>query len=290
MSVELPQITQALVDSVFQALVSMEVELDENPLEYGPRRLNKKTADTRRLLSECENLFLRISGWLQKCRSGQRAAESELELEKKHLFANDPEVRAGRNVSTQDAIASMKLRPLVEELAKIRSITEDLEAMLVVVKSKRNDLKDVQRRLGDQIRLCAEEIGLGNKWGTKIYGKTPDLEAAPNKDHQTLTELRAMFLGVDAVSPEAVGEAVLAAESTPALPDPLQEVEEPDEEAAPTLAEAALEKPATGASALLGTGTDADADGFLDSLSVEGAAKRAAKNIDDILKEFDIDV
>lgn len=307
MSTELPQITQTLVDEVFRALVKMEVDLDENPLEYGPRRLNKKTAETRKLLAECEHLFLRISGWMQKCRAAHRAAECELDLEKKHLFANDPEVRAGRNVSTQDALASMKLRSQVEELSKIKTISEDLEAMLAVVKSKRIDLRDVQRRLGDQMRMCQEEIGLGGKWGSRVFGKTPDLEAAPNPDHKSLKELREMFSGVDSVKAEELGEALLSSELTavqPEIPlidtDLLAEGPDSDSEEAPEAsapeAEPALppsvSSSSSGAAALLGEGsTDAESDSFLATLAVDTAkAKKSESDIDELLKDFDLDL
>lgn len=307
MSTELPQITQTLVDSVFQALVKMEVDLDENPLDYGPRRLNMKTAETRKKLAECEHLFLRISGWMQKCRSAHRAAETELELEKKHLFANDPEVRAGRNVSTQDALASMKLRSQVEELSKIKTISEDLEAMLAVIKSKRNDLKDVQRRLGDQIRLCQEEIGLGGKWGSRVFGKTPDLDAAPNPDHKSLKDLREMFAGVDSVKPEDVGQALIASElegdqpeaplvDTELLsedsPEPLEEAVEAPEVVAEPAAPSSSPAVSVGVSTLLGEGsTDAESDGFLATLEANASKpKKSESDIDDLLRDFDLDL
>ena len=43
-----------------------------------------------------------------------------------------------------------------------------MDASLTVVKAKRTDLKDVQRALRDQMKLCQEEIGLGNQWGSKL--------------------------------------------------------------------------------------------------------------------------
>lgn len=295
MSSELPPITQTLVDEVFKTLLNMEVDLDENPLEYGPRRLNKKTAETRNMLAECEHLFNRISGWTQKCRAAHRAAETELELEKKHLFANDPEVRAGRNVSTQDALASMKLRPQVEELSKIRTITEDLEAMLVVVKSKRIDLRDVQKRIGDQIRLCQEEIGLGGKWGSRKAGETPDLDATPNPDHMNLKALREMFAGVDSVSEEKIGQAFVEIERSKEPPEsdaseaPVASQDLPVSRAAPTPS-LPSSKVSEAISDLLGGGsTDGEADDFLSALE-ESPEASSSKSIDDLLKDFDFEV
>lgn len=189
---ELPVVTQQIVDTIFQNLMGMEVELDENPLIYGPKRLNKKIAAVRQHQSECEALFLKVSLWVQKYKSASRAASLSLELGKKHLLTNDPEVRAGRNVADRDAIASMKLRDEVEEVSKCGSALSDLEAIIVVIKSKKSDLKDTQSRLKDQIRLCQEEISLGSRWGNKKYGQV-EKEEPKKEGHRSVTELTQMF-------------------------------------------------------------------------------------------------
>lgn len=298
MNPELPQVSQTVIDEVFGILIKMEVELDDNPLEYGPRRLNLKTSETRKRLAECEHLFLRVSGWLQKCRAAHRAAETNLELGKKHLLSNDPEVRSGRNVADRDALASMKLRAEVEELSKIRTVSEDLEAMLGVIKSKRIDLRDVQNRIRDQMRLCQEEIGLGGRWGSKIKGQGPEAEIK-DPDHKSLKDLREMFSGVlpASASVEVVSELQIAKSLEPVLPvaeaietDLLDEEGEPDEVVA--VVEQILETPPAERHAdLVGdVATDADADDFLNTLTASTeASKKKEQSIDDLLSDFDLD-
>ena len=149
MSTELPLVSGEVVDSVFSILSKMEVELDSDPLQFGPKRLNFKVAEARGMLTECEGLFLKVSQWLQKYRAALRTLETQLDLDMKHLFANDPEVRAGRNVADRDALATMKLREQAAEVSAVQQTREDLEAMLTVIKAKRSDLKDVQGRLRD---------------------------------------------------------------------------------------------------------------------------------------------
>jgi hypothetical protein len=173
----------------------MEVDLDENPLEFGPRRLNYKVAEVRRMLTDMESLYLQISGYIQKYKSAHRAANASLEMSKKHLMANDPEVRAGRNLATQDALASVKLREDVERVSRMVSVLEDLDAMMTVIKSKRADLKDIQTRIKDQINLCREEVALGGKWGSKPPPGTiaPDLNKTPKADSRSLRDLQNLF-------------------------------------------------------------------------------------------------
>lgn len=191
---KLPEVSQEMINSIFGKLGEMEVELDENPLIYGPKRLNAKIAEARKYQSECEDLFLKVSLWLQKYKSGVRASQLALDLSKKHLFTNDPEVRAGRNLADRDAIASMKLKDEVQEVSDATSTLQDLEAVLVVVKSKKGDLKDIQQRIKDQIRLCQEEISLGARWGNKVPGQKEEPEEVdPNKT--TLKQLHQMFQG-----------------------------------------------------------------------------------------------
>lgn len=189
---DLPEVSQQTIDLIFLQLTEMEVDLDDNPLIYGPQRLNSKIAEARQFQTECEKLFLQVSLWHQKYRAGSRAAKLSLELSKKHLFTNDPEVRAGRNLADRDAIASMKLKDEVEEVSHAESVLQDLESVLLVIKSKKGDLKDVQSRLKDQIRLCQEEISLGARWGNKKFGQVEKPEEEdPNKT--TIKQLHEMF-------------------------------------------------------------------------------------------------
>jgi len=154
-------------DNIFTELAKLEVGLDADPLVFGPKRLNGKIALSRKMTARCERLFLDASQKLSAHKRNQRSVDLLLELSKKHLLANDPEVRAGRAVSERDAIATGKLKGEVQEVADARHAVEDLEAVLLVIKAKRSDLRDVQGRLRDQIRLCQEEIGLGGRWGSK---------------------------------------------------------------------------------------------------------------------------
>jgi len=194
-SMSIPNIGQESVDSIFTSLSKMEVQLDADPLSYGPRRLNLKISQARGMLTDCESLFLKVSHWLQKYRVAQRSAAVTLDLEKKNLFTNDPEVRAGRNFADRDAIASMMLKSEVEELSKLESALDDLETLLTVIKAKRSDMRDVQGRIRDQIKLCQEEIGLGARWGSKLPPgvEVPNLDDAPPVDKTTLRDLQDMF-------------------------------------------------------------------------------------------------
>ena len=190
----LPIIDQGLIDRVFSVLEKMDVVLDENPLQYGPQRLNMKVAQARQMLTGTERLFQKVSKWLQKYKAAHRAAELGLNLAKKHLFANDPETRAGRNQTTQDAIAETKLREEVEEVHRLSQTIEDLTVLMSVIKAKRSDLRDIQGRIRDQMKLCHEEIGLGNHWGSKKPPANP-VESDP-KGRTTLKELTQILSGV----------------------------------------------------------------------------------------------
>jgi hypothetical protein len=154
-------------DGIFNELTTLEVQLDADPLAYGPKRLNGKIALARKMTARCERMFLDVSQRLSTYKRKLRSAETIFDLSKKHLLANDPEVRAGRAVSERDAIATGKLKTELQAVHTATHAVEDLEAVLVVVKAKRGDLRDVQGRLRDQIRLCQEEIGLGGRWGSK---------------------------------------------------------------------------------------------------------------------------
>ena len=195
----LPAIDKPFVDRVFGALSTMELELDADPLQHGPKRLSGKVAQARGMLTRCERIYLQVAHMLQQYRAANRAAQMDFDLGMRNLLANDPEVRGGSNVRDREAIATMKLHEEHQTLRGLGSAVLDLEAVMAATKAKRTDLKDVQGRLRDQMKLCNEEIALGARWGSKPAPgqKTPDLNAAPRVDVTTVDELRDLFQGGD---------------------------------------------------------------------------------------------
>ena len=153
---------------VFDELKNLGVELDPDPLIYGPKRLNQKVSELRAATGRTERLFLELAQRRHLVQRTLTLSMAELEMAKKDLFANDPETRAGRSVSDREAIAHGKLRDEIIAQRSLELALQSLDAVLIVVKTTRSDLRDTQGRLKDQVRLCMEEIGLGDSWGSKV--------------------------------------------------------------------------------------------------------------------------
>mgnify|MGYP000949938713 FL=1 len=168
---------------IFHSLSEMDVDLDGDPLRYGPKRLNGKVAACRRHLNRCQQIYLQVSSDLQKLNRELRIARLDFDLAFQDLMSNDPDVRAGRSVRDREAMANTKLRDDREVISNMEACSNDLEAALQVIRSKRDDLKDVQGRIRDQIKLCQEEINLGGMWGSAPppdrQSYVPDLEDHP---------------------------------------------------------------------------------------------------------------
>jgi hypothetical protein len=286
----LPEITVTVVESVFRRLTTMEVPLDADPLQFGPKRLNGKVAGARGMLTECEGIYLKVSLWLQKYRAAHRTLEMEMDLAKKHLYANDPEVRSGRNVADRDALATMKLRDQARALSAVAQSQADLEAMLTVVKAKRADLKDVQGRIRDQMKLCHEEIGLGGRWGTKPAPGTqaPDLSESPNVDVQTLKDLHEMFTGDRASEPDLAAHAPPVEEPPPVEElEPAPAVEAVDASDDPPVFRGPRRVFSSPPSQETNGMVDAEADEFLAAIETP-ATGPDLRNLDDLLQDLDL--
>jgi hypothetical protein len=157
------------IDAVYAELTDMDVELDPDPIRFGPKRLNGKVAGCKRLVSRCTEIEINLAHSLAVLTRTMRAGEAELELRLQDMLANDPEVRAGRSVRDREAIASTKVRDERRSLTMTMQQVEDIKSSIAVVRAKKNDLKDTQGRLRDQIRLCHEEIALGSMWGSEAH-------------------------------------------------------------------------------------------------------------------------
>lgn len=235
-----PLVDSNRIESFYGIIETMHVELDADPLEFGPKRMNEKIAAVRALLTKCERVSLEVSQDLHWYRRRHRLATAVFALKVQELLANDPEVRSGRNVTDREAIAGVKLRPDKEVIDRLNNAVEDLEAVLTVVKTKRADLKDIQARLKDQLKVCQEEISLGSRWGSR---RTPPktqvaggkgLTVVKNGEETSLEDMMEGVLagmgqggeGEDTTGDTADFEAPVAliTKETPAEPDFFDEV------------------------------------------------------------------
>jgi len=173
---DFPPFSPEVAESIFTELGTLRVTLDEDPLAYGPKRLNRKVAEVRRMLDRCERIYLDVSHQLYRTNRELRISQTALDMAKKSLIANDPETRAGRSVADREAIATGKLAADMQKMHDLEVTAADLDAVLTVVKSKRSDLKDAEGRLKDQIRLCQTELVVGHQWGSQLPPGEPDID------------------------------------------------------------------------------------------------------------------
>lgn len=201
---------QAYLTGIYEQLTLLEVHLDDDPLAYGPKRLNQKTALVRKMLTDCERVFLGVSRLQADYKRHYRAAKVILDVGLKHLLANEPNVRAGRAVSEREAIAYGMLKAEVQAVADAENAIQELEAVMLVIKAKRNDLKDIQGRLRDQVRLCQEEINLGGRWGSK---NPRGVELQPGQGYATGMDVAAIEKVIETASKIAEAEIHLPVEA-----------------------------------------------------------------------------
>ena len=229
----LPTVDEAYITRIYADLGDMEVELDADPLRYGPKRLNGKVAGCRRQLNRCQQIYLQLSSDLQQFKRAHRQAKLDYDLQMQDMFANDPNVRAGKNVRDREAIAGTKLVTEREAISGMESAVSDLEAVLQVVKAKREDLKDIQGRLRDQVKLCQEELNLGDRWGSSPPPDAPtrvDIDAHPPVDTGAMERMHAMVGSVGGESSVSDLDAFVEAETGDAVaPAEAERVPVPDE-------------------------------------------------------------
>lgn len=283
----LPVIDEAYTQGVFTALGAMEVSLDADPLAHGPKRMNAKIAVCRNHLDRCQQIYLQMSNDLHVLNRAMRLAKVEFDLRMQDMLTNDPETRAGRSVRDREAIATMKIRDEREAMATIESSISDLEAVMTVTKAKRDDLKDILGRIRDQLKLCQEEIGLGNRWGTapapgaripnRGHGVGVDplvlaaIDSIPAADGEVSLSDLERFVQLSLTAQGRIDEILVESEEEEptVLPDPPAEIivtpEDPVVEEAPApVVEVEVQTPAPVAATP--SDSDAEFDSFLNDL------------------------
>jgi len=172
-----------VVRSIYQDLEVLSIELDEDPIQFGPRRLNGKVAQTRNMLSKCQKLFMMVSRLLWEVKTSITRDEVIIDMKTNDYLANDPDVRARPSVSDRKAMVQVLLKEEIQVLGEKKENFVNLQMLSETLKAKSKDLTDTQARLNSQIRLCKMEIeSLGLKWGSKdpevILELTPDFSTS----------------------------------------------------------------------------------------------------------------
>jgi hypothetical protein len=177
----IPTVDNERLSSTYDELKRMIVKLDPNPIMYGPTRFNNRIAQVRSMLSRVEQIFLQVSEDLHWYKRVTRAKKMLYELERRDLMVNDPKCRMGRSQSEREALADVQLRSQIEEIEDLSAKAEDLEILLFAIKSKRSDLKDIQGRMRDQMKMIDQDLSMGARWGRK---DPPSLAAdSSSNDH-----------------------------------------------------------------------------------------------------------
>ena len=267
-------IEQAYIDRIYERLTEMDVVLDADPIEFGPSRLNYKVSIVRGHLSSTEKIFMEVSHNLQKIKRDLLIKNTEYSLEQTQLIANDPHVRSGRSQKEREALAATRLVHIQSKINGLTLSAHDLDDLMTVIKAKRTDLKDLQGRLRDQLKLCQEQIALGQRWGSKTF-----TSKTFNDPNVISTEVNTAKLVDQYITQRQQAEAKVdqQAEQMVDSPQP-REIISVEDELDVALSQAPIES-----TTLNGTNTQANED------EIMGFVKTPLEEIDTDVSEIDLD-
>jgi uncharacterized phage infection (PIP) family protein YhgE len=181
---KLPVVDPPRIEEIFNELKSMSVQLDSDPIQFGPRRFNEKIAKVRFHLDRIESVYLQVSQDLHAYKRYLTELTGIYELDKLNLMVNDLEVRQERSQKEREAKADVRLRQSKDLIREIELKVYDLEQVMIVIKAKRTDLKDIQGRMRDQMKLIDHDLSMGARWGKgsgqSTFTASNDLDAMLN--------------------------------------------------------------------------------------------------------------
>lgn len=178
-----PAVDQDELINILDVLSTMIVELDEDPLEYDPKRLNAKIKDCRDHLDKVSTWALTSNKRVHLLKTRRLHAQKLYDIKEIKLFEDDPDIKMGKHMEERKRMARNRLPDLVEELAWLLHGVEDHKTLQDSLKLKRDDLKNTQGQIKEQIKLCNECLGLGMKWGEKARQPLADLTPGLGQDH-----------------------------------------------------------------------------------------------------------
>jgi hypothetical protein len=158
------------VNAIYEEVMAMTMNLDPDPIRYGPESLQDKNASVQNFLSRLERISMNVNHKYHIAQRSRLRKSQILEMRTKDLIANDEHVRSGASIKDRTARAHMILRDEVEEVDALDLMLGDCELVLKVLNTKRNELKNLQQRIKDQFKMVQEEIALGGRWGRPRMG------------------------------------------------------------------------------------------------------------------------
>lgn len=146
------------IDQIYQEIVKQTISLDMDPLEFTPSRLQEMIATVRAMQSQTERWFTLASADCQKLRREKHKIDALIKMTTNDLMIHDIDVRTGRSVREREMLAQDKLKEEVTQSEDLTAAIQEIENLLIVIKAKRADLKDISRSVKEQIRLCKDEM------------------------------------------------------------------------------------------------------------------------------------
>lgn len=153
------------IDKIFDRCEEIEISLNEDPIQMGPKYLNNMVAITRNYMNEVQKYEREIIR--EKC-SLERVLnkkQTEYDMRSNDLLSNNEEVRSQKSVKDRQAKIATILSDLKDEIKTLESQLTDLGHAESFVESKIRELRDVNRDIRLQKRLIEDEIEVGAHWG-----------------------------------------------------------------------------------------------------------------------------
>lgn len=175
-----PGITDEAMSLIYEEMLTMQVHLDDDPLIYGPKRLNSHVATARNYLTRVQEFFQRVHRVQHKLKAALTAAEAAYQAKFMHLLATDPMVRAPRSQKDREAVAYSKMKDEIETKNELEQKVLDADMVIVAIKMKKSELNAVVSALREQQRLCNQELSLGGRWGSKTPKSEPEIDLKPD--------------------------------------------------------------------------------------------------------------
>lgn len=170
---EIWEVDEEWITDGYDRIRECAVELDPNPLDFGPGRLIDKIHQIRKFQNMVEAMYVQATQDYGRVQQDRLRLEGLYNIERDNLLTTDLTVRSGRSQSDRQAMVNMKLRPLLETIERCKQNEFKLKTFLTVVDSKRSSLNSTNGQIKAQMKLLSQEISLGGEWKSEHHKEAP---------------------------------------------------------------------------------------------------------------------
>jgi hypothetical protein len=153
------------IDTIFEEVGKLSVELDPDPAARGPIYLQDLISKTRGYLNQTSVYIQEVLREQRRVEMDLRAREDSFEVSSNELLTSDPRVKSMPAIEDRKSMIQVLLKEEYHRIVELRREQKDMEHVFKVVKHCQKELNATMSEIRLQRALISDQLKSGSFYG-----------------------------------------------------------------------------------------------------------------------------